>query len=344
MWPNLTATLCTLSLCQKSFSATVDSGTLNEDILYETNIIDLNKSDSSTSIERRYVAVDCAINGEKHETTEYFDPGLFAPVNASVNFDKLADTSRDTSLLDDCTYKLSNRLFESSFYQLAMLCSGSATFTGDPNSVVSVQQKGSNLTTINPWGFAKYVDWGNTTYLASLYNEGNWSLATMDRSFQQIADALTNHLRLNDYSNHAATGKAYHVETVVLVHLWWLVLPALLVVCATAFLMLTVRSTQRHARGNITWKSSQVALLYHGLDDREELNDVVSKKAMKRHAEATAVKLGKENTGWRLVRRRRPDASAPEQEPVSASRPSLPSDDMLNVDEMGMVRKPYEAI
>ena len=309
LWPNITATLCTLSLCQKSLNATVTSGSLNEFTLQENNIIQLNRSNSMSSIERDYVAVGCTTKGQKHDTGDYLDPTLFDPVNASVDYDTVSGTSKNKALLDECTYKLSNRLFESSFNSLAGVSTGVSTFTGDPNSVVSANKDARNLTVINPWGYDTYVDWQNQPYLASLYNEGYWSRVSMDHAFKQIAETLTNHLRLNDFSSSSASGEAYTVGTVVFVDLWWLVLPTFLVACVTGYLVVTIRATALESSGMDAWKSSQVALLYHGYEDREGMGAPVSKHAMKPHAEATAVKLGREEVGWRLVRR--PGASTP---------------------------------
>ncbi|KAL3454339.1 hypothetical protein BJX65DRAFT_300981 [Aspergillus insuetus] len=62
----------------------------------------------------------------------------------------------------------------------------------------------------------------------------------------------------------AVTGTAYVSETYVHVQWAWLVLPASLLVLGNVFLALTILTNKRNL-GSL-WKSSAMALLYHGLE------------------------------------------------------------------------------
>lgn len=96
-----------------------------------------------------------------------------------------------------------------------------------------------------------------TMYLSGLNTSTNIS-KTMDR----VAAAMSN--RLRDLSNVTVQGQSEFLELYIRVSWWWLLLPSLIGVFATIFLI-SIAITTRKYKVPI-WKTSELALLFHGLD------------------------------------------------------------------------------
>jgi hypothetical protein len=82
----------------------------------------------------------------------------------------------------------------------------------------------------------------------------------------------------------------------------WLALPAAIFVSTLVFLiMLIFQITSDHERE--VWKSSQNALIWHGLHGtaESESDTLVTKKEMKTRAEEIQVRLKETRVGWKLV-------------------------------------------
>lgn len=82
--------------------------------------------------------------------------------------------------------------------------------------------------------------------------------ATMDR----VATAITNRMRAT--SNITVSGQRSSVEPYVRVRWAWLILPASMIMAGIATLILAMTDSKKH--GSHVWKSSEIALLFHGLD------------------------------------------------------------------------------
>lgn len=82
---------------------------------------------------------------------------------------------------------------------------------------------------------------------------------------------------------------------------YWFVLPAALNV--VAILLLLATALLSHHRKTQLWKSSSLALLYHGIDDPEHSSDIALAKVseMDRWASATSATLGLSKDGGRVV-------------------------------------------
>lgn len=81
---------------------------------------------------------------------------------------------------------------------------------------------------------------------------------TMDR----VAAAMTN--RLRDMSNLTVQGQSGSMELYIRVSWWWLLLPILTVIFGTILLVSVMIMTRKHKLP--IWKTSELALLFHGLD------------------------------------------------------------------------------
>lgn len=81
---------------------------------------------------------------------------------------------------------------------------------------------------------------------------------TMDR----VAAAMSN--RLRDISDITVEGQSGSMELYIRVSWWWLLLPTSTVVFATFFLISITITTRKHKVP--IWKTSELTLLFHGLD------------------------------------------------------------------------------
>lgn len=121
-----------------------------------------------------------------------------------------------------------------------------------------------------------------------------------ERTLSNMAASLTK-LGL-DKSNSGVKGIMFRDEVFVSVQWPWLILPALLVIIGTIFLTVTIVASKK---GNTPlWKSSVLALLYHGLDGMETA-DYMTGREMEKTAEETDVQLQYSECDNRLMLRRR---------------------------------------
>ncbi|KAK0102987.1 hypothetical protein ONS96_005600 [Cadophora gregata f. sp. sojae] len=126
---------------------------------------------------------------------------------------------------------------------------------------------------------------------------------TTDWSFlmNALAKAMTAHIRNsgNPDAVSEVEGVAYQNETYVHVQWVWLVLPAGLVATSTLFLCATMLKSKK--KSALAWKSSSLALLFHGLDG-VGAGTGEGLKEMKAVARKTRVILSRGEDGeWRLV-------------------------------------------
>jgi hypothetical protein len=102
-----------------------------------------------------------------------------------------------------------------------------------------------------------------------------------------------------------ATGQAFHNQTCVHIRWPFLTYPAVLVLLAITFFVCMVFGTGRGDNSRHDWKSSQLALLFHGLDRKalkqKQLSLSVSAKEMERVAAEIFVCLDETDSGWKLV-------------------------------------------
>lgn len=99
--------------------------------------------------------------------------------------------------------------------------------------------------------------------MSVIYNHGNIT-ATM----ANLATSMSNYVRDNGGAGTAVKGTALNMETYVHVRWEWLTLLVVCVLGTLCFLICAMISTKKHGAG-IAWKSSALAALFHGLDERK---------------------------------------------------------------------------
>ena len=172
---------------------------------------------------------------------------------------------------------------------LGWLLSGNATSVDIPSTVVV--------------GLFHYGHGGH-----SLPENSNVFIAGVQDTFDQLAQSLTNWMRTSqgnafDLSMGQAVGVTWTSGTVLKVRWAWLTLPCVLLAGTLVFLCFTMIMTRKQQMG--IWKSSSLALLFHGLEERsaEGIEDLGHVVGMEERAGRTWVQLVDEGQGARLVER-----------------------------------------
>ena len=123
--------------------------------------------------------------------------------------------------------------------------------------------------------------------MQSLYNNGNATLETVTNTFANLATSMTNSMRQNGYDVENVQGLTYKNEVYVHVRRAGLTLSIALVLLSIIFLITTMIQS---ANADI-WKSSSLALLYHGLQDGQRNGAVDSIQPMEELAKNHQVTL-----------------------------------------------------
>ncbi|MCJ1381373.1 hypothetical protein MMC17_004483 [Xylographa soralifera] len=153
---------------------------------------------------------------------------------------------------------------------------------------------------------------GLTSFMLDfLYLGGYATLSSINSTMASIANSMTASMR-SDASgpadHHApAVGIAYRTEVCVQVQWEWLGLPVVLATMTVLFFIFTLVATRSRRRGGHgtrnDWKSSMVALLFHGLEGRarERLGALNYHSEMEESAERMVVQLQCGSEGWQFV-------------------------------------------
>ncbi|KAL2857623.1 hypothetical protein BJX68DRAFT_263182 [Aspergillus pseudodeflectus] len=122
----------------------------------------------------------------------------------------------------------------------------------------------------------------------------------LEKSMSNIAASLNRAALLS--SNQSVYSTVFHAETYVSVNWIWILLPTALVLLSVCFLLLTILAN-RLQRLHL-WKSSILAVLFHGLDEVDFSDDekrVDTVRQMERAAEDIRVRLKRSSRRRGLV-------------------------------------------
>ncbi|KAE9370138.1 hypothetical protein N431DRAFT_442007 [Stipitochalara longipes BDJ] len=156
-------------------------------------------------------------------------------------------------------------------------------------------------------------DWPTGPSVVDLFYQSlseSASLATIDHIFGNIADSLTVHMRQNgDHvqsvnASNPAMGSVIRSDTCVRVHWGWLSYPIVMALLTFVFFVSIILGS-RHRNGGLGWKSSPLALVYHGLDetilDQYEHKRLDNIEAMVEASKQLQVQLTRTIKGWKFV-------------------------------------------
>ena len=134
-----------------------------------------------------------------------------------------------------------------------------------------------------------------TSNFIGAFNASSNISMTMDN----IATAMTNYFR--DSSQVTVTGQVGQTESYFHVNWLWIILPAFLVLTGIIFLLLAMFETKR--LGACVWKTSELALLFHGLEkSHQELKAPHRSSEMEVMASKIGVKMAITSDGTRILR------------------------------------------
>lgn len=144
--------------------------------------------------------------------------------------------------------------------------------------------------------------------LESFYDYGYVTQNSLSARFEGMAAALTSFMRRHSgdvpsSSRVPASGTVWVSDTCVAVEWDWITLPSALLLLASCYFMIAVRSMSRSRYQN-AWKSSSVAPLYLGLDSdvRSDMGSLEDLKEMEAIAQRLNVQLKAVGQGWRFAK------------------------------------------
>ena len=143
-----------------------------------------------------------------------------------------------------------------------------------------------------------------------LYTDSDFypTLSIVQNTFDRLAQSLTTWIRTSqndsfDLGMGQAVGVIWTSETILKVQWAWLTLPCVLLTGTLLFLCFTITRTQKQHLG--IWKSSSLALLFHGLEEwnSDSMEDSEHVVGMEERAGRIWVQLVDDGKGVRLVER-----------------------------------------
>ena len=308
-WPVL-GCRCTLYYCIKTYTATIDSGALHETL---QSTVSNWSSYTEETIVSGTVNVDCLTPRVR---SRLLSDGYIAPSTEWMAW--------NSTFLDD----LESRQYMSEFgnlsvpanctYQLQIPQSFSYPSEAFSDSLVGILNGSGYI------GTSISADLGSPSILLQLYNNGTLSVDSIGLALSNFTTVVTNYLRstpskyLPDLANpqyhpnpvqsvpsdwnRPALGEAFIITTCIHVRWPWLALPAALLVTTLIFLVTLIAQTTGEDSCEV-WKSSQDALLWHGLDGSatDESANLVTASDMHRKAKELTVRLGRTGRGWKLI-------------------------------------------
>lgn len=146
-------------------------------------------------------------------------------------------------------------------------------------------------------------------HIQALYNEGDLAFENIDEIWRNISDSMTTYIRQSGRENVSipAVGVTRRAQTCVRIQWAFIIYPAILVVLSLIFFASMVLQTRGTKTSRHDWKSSPLALLFHGLDREaitscSEIAESVGTKEMETIAKETSVRLSKTEDGWNFTR------------------------------------------
>ena len=285
---NPVATECSLYWCVNTYTAIVNDSVFTERLsgswYNATSTLPLANIPSQDNL---YNSMDTGFGVlELYNITPPTGGGKAQP-NVNLSIDEMEFDSLEIVWLED--YLVSNTLGLSAW--LAPLLSGNVT-----------ENVGRSTDVMDLF----YEGYAGTS--AFLFLISTVTISVVQDTFDQLAQSLTTWIRTSQNSSldlgmGKAVGVTWKNETVVNVRWAWLALPCVLLAGTTIFLGFIIMGATKKQSG--IWKSSSLALLFHGLEEgsgevSEDLGHVVGMEAT---AEKTWVRLVDQGHGARLVER-----------------------------------------
>ena len=155
-------------------------------------------------------------------------------------------------------------------------------------------------------------DYLESPQLRILYNQGKLTFDRVNKTWENISDSITTLMRKDSPASDGAVGQLWRQQTCVDVEWRYLIYPATVVFFALVFFVGMLIETRRTGSSRHDWKSSPLALLFHGFDREaaitrdETVKELHVKelhgKEMEMMAEQMSVRLSKTEDGWQFTK------------------------------------------
>ncbi|KAK8225842.1 hypothetical protein HDK90DRAFT_68222 [Phyllosticta capitalensis] len=175
-------------------------------------------------------------------------------------------------------------------------------------------------------------------WMKNLWRNGTADMNTVHASMEGLALAMTSQMRQSPDPTEKlrfVTGTVYDSVTCVEVRWIWLLYPFIALFLTVIFLALAIfQGRATHQPWHNDWKSSSLALLFHGLEPetREKYGPVPKQKDMIEAAEKIRVQLVQGEEGWRFSEARQP---ADEEDGMAARVSAEARSDTTSLNALG---------
>jgi hypothetical protein len=160
------------------------------------------------------------------------------------------------------------------------------------------------LGSIGPMQYWNPRDTSGDIWIQKLYHNGTANISTVNTYMEGLTNAITATMRYRGDTDSSGytKGTVMSIQTCITVQWTWISLPAALLVLTLGFLSVTILQTGSHS-GEMTWKSSSLALLFHGLnpDLRAQYGTLREVHDMKTSAKHLQARLQRTHAGWAFV-------------------------------------------
>jgi hypothetical protein len=278
----------------------VSNGRFNEVVVSEDAI--KNYDYSGTGGPYGMIKTPCFIHGIRYD-----EHNISLAPSPRISFDYWGGngTSAPTKCFYSVPMGVARSLNQQGWFQsLVNGTCGMATNQGNNPKTRSFTLCGSDDSSADSW------------WLAGLYHRGNATFETISTTMDNVAEALTDSLRLGSIAeyglniNNTVNGTVWQSAVCTEFNWLWLLFPAVLIALTIISLGLMIASTASGGEQTPIWKSSILPFFYlSNASARAELHPL-SLEGMKRAAKREHVELKRDDQHrWQLVRAQREEES-----------------------------------
>lgn len=287
------AATCQLFPCIKTYTAVVQDGAMSETLVAKW---DFNQEWASEALN-----IPCLDSAAREALLERGLPlpagAEFVTYNTSMEYGTLADI---TAIVNgQCIYTFLDSTLNSISYWWLTYFNGHVT-QPQPQTAADEPQASSDV--------AEMLYDTITNQTTGGISGQPYSFNNLSYLFESLADAMTVHIRENGAANYSTpvTGHIGRENTCVHVYWGWLGFPFALVGITILFFIVMVSQTGRGQDRFHDWKSSPLALIYHGLDQdtlgHHDGSGLACMRDMVEHAKDLQVRLSRTEKGWKLTK------------------------------------------
>ena len=149
--------------------------------------------------------------------------------------------------------------------------------------------------------------------LQAIYNAEDLTFERLNQIWHNLSDSITTYMREHGAGDSGAgfsystpaLGEVHLTQSCIQVQWLFIIYPAIVVALALVFFLNMLFETS-HDKTDFVWKSSPLALIFHGLgggamNQTNKKSNLVKMKDMEKAARALAVRLSETESGWKLV-------------------------------------------